>query len=277
MPSRMGPKSPRTIEVNGKRQTIAEWAAELGCSVTVIYRRLLLRWSEVEAVTVRVAANGGFAPRHGRVMSAEYAAWRAMKNRCKDTADPRYGGRGIRVCQRWNASFEAFLSDMGDRPSSGHSLDRIDNNGNYACGKCQDCTDSGVLKINCRWATLDVQGRNRHNIRYLEYAGKKIALLDCAKMFRLPAETIWRRVTKYKWSHEKALTTPLRHPGAKWHKRNVPVTFRGKTLLLSEWAKELGLKQRTLMARICRCRSDADVQRALEMPLQPNDFIKKEC
>lgn len=199
------------------------------------------------------------------------------ENRCKDMSDPRYGGRGIRVCRRWESSFEAFLSDIGDRPSAKHSIDRIDNDGNYACGNCEDCHASGVSKSNCRWATLDVQGRNRHNIRYLEYQGKKIALLDCARIFGLPAETIWRRVTKYEWSHEKALTTPLPYPGTKWHKRNVPVTFRGKTMLLSEWAKELGLKQRTLMARIGRCRSDADVQRALEMPLQPYDFGKKEA
>jgi hypothetical protein len=79
----------------------------------------------------------------------EYRTWCAMRERCgskKHRAYPRYGGRGITVCERWQ-KFSNFLADMGARPP-GTSIDRIDNNGNYEPG-------------NCRWATAIQQRRNQ--------------------------------------------------------------------------------------------------------------------
>lgn len=70
----------------------------------------------------------------------EYRAWYAMVKRCHDphhVAFPHYGGRGIKVCERWRHDFMMFLSDMGLRPSPGHSLDRRDNNGDYTPENCQ--------------------------------------------------------------------------------------------------------------------------------------------
>lgn len=81
----------------------------------------------------------------------EYEAWHAMKQRClnpKHKSYHRYGGRGITICDRWRDSFEAFLADMGPRPSADLSIDRIDNDGNYE-------------PSNCRWTTRQVQMSNR--------------------------------------------------------------------------------------------------------------------
>lgn len=84
--------------------------------------------------------------------TTEYRSWDAMKQRCLNPNDqkyPRYGGRGITICDRWLNSFESFLADMGRKPSPIHTIDRYpENDGNYEPG-------------NCRWATPHQQADNR--------------------------------------------------------------------------------------------------------------------
>lgn len=88
---------------------------------------------------------------HGLTKSVEYRTWRSMKERCYNPNNKKYkdyGGRGIKVCDRWLNNFENFHADMGPRPSKEYSLDRIDNNGDY-------------MPTNCKWATIIEQRRNQ--------------------------------------------------------------------------------------------------------------------
>jgi hypothetical protein len=108
----------------------------------------------------------------------EYESWRAMKKRCyypKHQNYARYGGRGIRVCDRWLHDFPTFLEDMGNKPSSIHTLDRKDNDGNYE-------------PDNCKWATPKEQQNNRrNNIKIRKIAVKHVvpycSLLDCYREY----------------------------------------------------------------------------------------------
>lgn len=113
--------------------------------------------------------------RHGDTRRAgrapEYGIWSKMIGRCTNPNDSHfahYGGRGISVCDRWKADYVNFLADMGRRPSSDHSIDRIDVDGNYEPG-------------NVRWATDSEQMQNvRHNVR-VEYGGETLALIEACR------------------------------------------------------------------------------------------------
>jgi hypothetical protein len=106
----------------------------------------------------------------GRGRSAEHRCWGALISRCgspTNAAWKDYGGRGIKVCERWWWDFSAFLEDMGRRPSPQHSIDRINNDGHYSCGRCPQCIRNH-WPLNCRWATRSEQNRNRRQGAHLE-------------------------------------------------------------------------------------------------------------
>jgi hypothetical protein len=135
---------------------------------------------------------------HGRTKTTEYKTWQGMRSRCDNARDhgyPRYGGRGIRVCQRWRTSFEQFFADMGPKPSPTHSLDRINNDGDYE-------------PRNCRWASKATQSRNRGSNRLLTLNGETKPLIEWAEAIGVTHRTLTMRLLN-KWPIEKALTTPL--------------------------------------------------------------------
>lgn len=139
---------------------------------------------------------------HGMVGTPEYRSWQHMKERClnkKSKSYPAYGGRGIKICQEWIDSFEAFLKSVGNRPSTRHSIDRFpDNNGNYEPG-------------NVRWATASEQARNRRTNNIIELNGQQKTLAEWSESTGISVYTIMSRLYQSKWSVEKSLTTPVRH------------------------------------------------------------------
>lgn len=122
----------------------------------------------------------------GGVARPEYYTWVGLRQRCNNPNDSRYddwGGRGIKVCDRWKSSFENFISDMGDRPSKNYSIERIDNNGDY-------CPE------NCRWATREEQNRNTRGNHYETYNGITMILEDWAREFGVANASIRNQLRK---------------------------------------------------------------------------------
>jgi hypothetical protein len=95
--------------------------------------------------------------------------------------------------REWAESFEAFLRDMGPRPSLQHQIDRLDN-------------DQGYFKDNCRWATHKQQQRNRRNNQPVEFKGQTKLLTEWAEEYGMPYFLVWRRVKQMGWNLEQALT-----------------------------------------------------------------------
>ena len=139
--------------------------------------------------------HGGARQKSGRF--PEYNVWLNMRERCfrpTNSAYRNYGARGITVCERWKDSFENFLADMGPRPSPEHSLDRIDNEGDYT-------------NENCRWTTRDIQNRNSRHNSMLEAFGKRMCAKDWARSIGVHEATIHNRL-KAGWPLEDVLGTP---------------------------------------------------------------------
>jgi hypothetical protein len=137
--------------------------------------------------------------KHGMSRNRIYKLWIEMIQRCcnpKDRAYPSYGARGISVCEEWVGpqGFETFLKDVGRRPSDAHSLDRIDNDGNYEPG-------------NVRWATPKQQARNTRRNRHITALGETLTLAEWSERSGIKRETIAMRL-RCGWSTEKAVSHP---------------------------------------------------------------------
>lgn len=152
---RTGKRYGRLLVVSLKRATPPVlWLCQCDCGKRLVIRGNYLSGRTRSCGCLRVDTGrekGELTAKHRDINSPEYAAWANMRDRCRNPnnhAYKNYGGRGIKVCKRWD-KYENFLSDMGRRPSSKHSLDRYpDNDGDYK-------------KSNCRWATVKEQGNNR--------------------------------------------------------------------------------------------------------------------
>lgn len=135
---------------------------------------------------------------HGLRRHPLYSLWCEMRRKCsnpKHVDFDIYGGRGIKVCERWD-DMKSFLEDMGEKPSPESTLGRIDNSGDYT-------------PENCRWASIKQRNRNRRNTRYLTFRGETRSLGEFAERYGISSHNLWLRIFAYGWSVEKALIQPL--------------------------------------------------------------------
>lgn len=181
---------------------------------------------------------------HGMTGTSEHKIWIQMRDRCRRPSHHAwkdYGGRGITVCDRWG-SFENFLADMGPRPSTKHSLDRINCNLGYS-------------PENCRWTTMKTQNRNKQGNALLTHNGKTQCLSAWAEETGLSIQVIRARIQNHGWTVEQALTTPAGHT-CNWrraaHKDAAKFEYNGQCKTLREWAASLAVPESLLRSRIAR-------------------------
>lgn len=186
------------LECTGRnRHGAAMWRCVCSCGESVE----VVSYSLVQGTTKSCGCMKHDTPAHNRTHNMTktplFRVWASMHNRCNNsnvTCYQSYGGRGIKVCERWQ-KFENFLADIGDRPTPKHQIDRIDNDGPYS-------------PENCQWAIPAQQAKNKRNNRFIEANGERLHLSEWARRLGCnPAAILARLATGMPES--EAVTKPV--------------------------------------------------------------------
>lgn len=212
----------------------SHWECECECgAITPARTVVLIRGNKRSCGCLAKDLRKQQATKHGMCGTREYDAWHTMIQRCNNPAlknYPNYGGRGIRVCERWTNGFAAFYEDMGDIPSAEHSLDRIDNNGNYE-------------PSNCRWATRAEQDRNKRTNRYYDHDGRSMTLTEWSKELNVSPTSLKARLRKGMTIGE-VISEPI------GPYRPFTLEYQGRTLSAREWSEITGIPTRMIRTRV---------------------------
>lgn len=170
--------------------------------------------------------------------SRTYRCWQSIRDRCnnvKAKAYPQYGGRGIRVCKRWE-EYTNFFEDMGEMPEK-MSIGRIDNNGHYEPG-------------NCRWETREEQNNNTRQNVFLTYKGETLTAAQWGKKFGVNRRTLLLRLRKG-WTIEEIFETPFNDLAEirRLRQGSETITYEGETLTLLQWERRTGIGRQTIKVR----------------------------
>lgn len=229
------------------------WTCSCSCTpdrMIVVIGSSLKRGKSLDCGCRRLKRKVEWNTTHGKSNTEEHSIWMGMIQRCVNPNQPAYkyyGGRGIRVCERWlgDNGFVYFLQDMGPRPSRSHSVERKNNNKGYG-------------PDNCIWALPVVQGRNNRRNHIITAFGKSQCVSAWEEEYKCTRGVISYRIN-HGWSAEEAITGRVRVATGR------VVIFKGQQRRVPDLAREFGIAYHTLIRRLDRGWS---VEDAVTMPLK---------
>lgn len=191
---------------------VARWRCKCDCGNETIVRAASLR-RKVGTPTrscgcLHTEVTGAITASHRLTGTVIHIAWCHLLQRCYKTTNKsyhNYGGRGIVVCEFIRASPANLLSLIGGKPSRSHSIDRIDNEGNYSCGQCAECLTK-EWSLNVRWATRVQQQRNKRNTLFVTHDSETLTLQEWSERTGINYHTLFSRIDR-----GKELFAPLQH------------------------------------------------------------------
>lgn len=185
------------VRISGRKKyggrTEILWECACDCGVTVVVFGGNVRSGKTKSCGCKRLLD---VPRGSSTW--QYNVWRNILSRCYQAncpSYPRYGGRGIKVCDRWKNSFKAFLEDIGNPPTGAHSIDRVNNDGDYEPG-------------NVRWATPTEQANNSRRNRKVTYNGESVTIAQLARKTGVRYGLLRDRLVCQNWTVEEAVNLP---------------------------------------------------------------------
>jgi hypothetical protein len=196
------------VKLSGQKKRYAVFQCECGARKVMDHHSVKVASKSCGCLTMEALKAGKHnenrEPLHGKSKDKVYHAWSNVVQRCtnpKNKHYANYGGRGITVCKKWQESFVAFLSDVGEPKTSQDTIDRIDNENGYEPG-------------NVRWVSRKQNQRNRRNTVYVNYNGKKTPLVEACEKLNVCSDLVRSRLV-WGWTFEEAVRVP------KYGKRNI--------------------------------------------------------
>ena len=162
--------------------------------------------------------------------------WHSMRARCRNVNDKYYGGKGIKVCDEWDSSYETFREwALSNGYADNLTIDRINSNDNY-------------YPENCRWATVKEQNNNNRANRIVEIDGVTKTFAQWCDYYNIPQYVAENRVNKYGWDEHRAFTTPTNSYNSCWKF----IEYNGEVHNIRDWSKITGIPYGALYSRIVK-------------------------
>ncbi len=246
------------LNINKDKYNRTVWDCLCDCGKSTTVRTYDLKNGTVVSCGCYSAKKiGDFQRKHGMYNTIEYSTWEGIKQRClneKNDGYLHYGGRGIKICLRWQNSFEDFYIDMGPRPSKYHSIERKNVDGDYEPGNC-----IWILKID--------QGKNKRNSLTLEINGEVKLIIDWCKHYNIPIQLVKGRLKRGWFNSIETLFEP---PKCKaWNSKDSDIKLydiNGIKKRLRRWCKDYNIEYKAVWGRMNKF--GWDLQRALTTPIR---------